>query len=97
MAAGAGAGTGGAGPTGAALIVDVQRSVDDGISFQSLFGGNVAAMPTIQPGLSTGYASQPSVPILNYGDLLQFEVVQVGSIVAGQNVLLTLKGHAIVG
>ena len=94
LAAGAGAGTGGGGPVTEALIIDVQRSAGRGNTFASLYGGNQALMPTIQPGAPKGSSGQPSVPIINSGDQLRFNVIQADGV--AQNVLMTIKGLAMV-
>jgi hypothetical protein len=88
-------GTGGAGPTGADLVVDIDSS-PDGSTWTSIFGGNQAIMPRLPAGRVSQLTTDANGGRrFNNGTYLRTNVLQVGSIVAGQNVVLTCAGFAL--
>jgi hypothetical protein len=91
----------GAAPQGRALVVDVQKSSDKGVTWTSLFGGNMALMPTLNPGLfrQETYNQSGAFGEIggNYatvaGDVLRAYVEQIGNVTAGENILLECHGR----
>jgi hypothetical protein len=81
-------------PTGAAFIVDIDVSHDQGTTWSSIFGSN--PLPTLPAGRAAASLSPPiGGPFVNFGDYLRANVTQIGSTEAGQNILLTAYGRAI--
>ena len=83
------------GPSGAALILDVYKSPDQGVTWVSLWPTNTANRPTVGDGANGSGGTAFDTAKFAAGDWLRFDVVQTGSKVAGQNVsvqLLTAMG-----
>jgi hypothetical protein len=75
------------GPTGAALIVDIQKSSTSGPPFTSIFSGT---FPTIAAGAVSGSTTTFNTTTFSAGDVLILNVTQVGSTIAGNNVTVCL-------
>jgi hypothetical protein len=88
-------------PQGRALIVDVQKSLDGGVTYNSLFNGNMALMPTLNPGIfrQETYNQSGAFGEIggNYpavaGNLLRVYIEQIGNVVAGENIVLECDGR----
>ncbi len=78
-------------PTGAAMIFDILKSSDGGSTWLSLWATNPANRPTIAAGTKSGSQSSFDTTTLAANDLLRLDVIQVGSTVAGQGVVLVLS------
>jgi hypothetical protein len=88
---------GGMSPVGADLIVDCLKSTDNGVTYNSVFGGDTTKMFRLPAGLaSPAYSNFVVGPSVEFNDYLKLHVVQVGSTQPGQNILLTLLGWFIV-
>ena len=72
----------GTAPTGSSFIVDVKKN-----------GATVYATgkPTVAAGANAGQAAPPSAVEVADGDFLTFEVTQVGSTVAGSDLVITAE------
>jgi hypothetical protein len=79
------------GPTGAALIVDIFFSTDNGVTFTSLWATNTGNRPTVAAGSKFGTTTSFDTTTLSGGNLLRIDVVQVGSTIAGQDVTVQLQ------
>jgi hypothetical protein len=81
-------------PTGSNFIVDIDVSHDDGTTWASIFGSG--PLPTLPAGRASASLTPPvGGPFVNLGDVLRANVLQVGSELAGQNILLTAYGRGI--
>lgn len=77
-------------PTGASLIVDIERSTDDGANWTSLWNTSTANRPTIAASAREGISTTFDVSALSAGDYLRPAIDQVGSTVAGANLTIQL-------
>lgn len=73
----------GTAPTGAALIVDLK------INGTSAFATTTANRPTIAVSTNTGIAGTPDTATLQPGDFVTYDVLQIGSTVAGSNLTVS--------
>lgn len=71
----------GTAPTGAAIIANVNKN---GTTLFTTLGNR----PTIVIGAFTDLSSVPDVTTINPGDYLSIDVLQVGSLVAGANLVV---------
>lgn len=78
------------GPTGASLILDVQKSSNNGSTFATLWGTNPGNKPTIAAGQVAGNTSSFDTATFAAGDILRIDIGQVGSSVAGSDVTLAI-------
>lgn len=79
-------------PTGAAIIVDIERSTDNGATWNTIFT-NQGNRPQIAAGQKTGSTTTVDVSGANANSHLFRAVLdQVGSSVAGANISIMLKG-----
>lgn len=79
-------------PTGAALIVDIERSTDSGGSWITIFT-NQANRPKIAASAKVGNSTSIDVPSGTANThLYRAKIEQVGSTVAGVNLSVMLKG-----
>ena len=76
------------GPTGQALIVDVNQYNNTIASGTSLF--TAANRPQIADGSNVGSSNTFAIPTLHAGSYLGFDIDQVGSTNAGSNLTITL-------
>lgn len=74
----------GTAPTGAALIGDIK------LQGTSIFATTTANRPTIAISGFTGTAGTPDTAVWPAGQYITFDVLQVGSSVAGSNLTVTL-------
>lgn len=75
----------GTAPTGAALILDLQK---DGVTMFS----TVANRPTIPiAGTESGAVTAPDIKTFSAGDTMSLNVVQIGSTVAGSDLDFTVE------
>lgn len=74
----------GTAPTGATLICDVK------INGTSAFATTTANRPTIAVSTNTATAGTPDTTTLQPGDYVTWDVLQVGSTVAGSNLTLSM-------
>lgn len=74
----------GTAPTGAALIVDVNRNGTTIYTTQS-------ARPQVAAGTNTDVGDTPAVTALAAGDYLTVDVDQIGSTVAGADLTVTVR------
>lgn len=81
-------------PVGEPLIVDIQKSVDGGNTYTSVFG-STAKMLQFPTGLTSpvSYTFLDGSWSVNYGDYLKAHVVQTDG--TSQNILLSLLGFFI--
>lgn len=70
-------------PTGANLIVDVNKN---GTTLYTTQGNR----PTITAGNTSATATDPDVTAIAVGDKISLDVDQIGSTVAGENLMVTL-------
>lgn len=79
-------------PTGAAIIVDIQRSTDGGGTWVTIFTGGTNR-PQIAAGAKTGNTTTIDIPAGNGNShRWRSQIAQVGSTIAGSNLTVTLKG-----
>lgn len=79
-------------PTGAAIIVDIERSTDNGATWVTIFT-NSANRPQIANGARTGSTTTVDVSSGSANShLYRAKIAQVGSTVAGANISIILKG-----
>lgn len=77
--------------TGAPVIVDLLVSSAGTGPFVSLWANNPSLRPTIQPGgAGTTVTTFPGITAIGQNDTIQIQILQVGSIVAGANLTVTL-------
>lgn len=81
------------GPTGANLILDIQKSTNNGSTFTSLWSVTPSNKPTVAAGSVAGSTTSFDTTTANAGDELRFDIDQVGSTVAGSDITLLLVGH----
>jgi hypothetical protein len=79
-------------PTGASLIVDIEKSTNNGSSWASLWAGNIANRPTIAAAANvsndvTAFDSTTG----SANTLYRAKVIQPGSTIAGSNITLELE------
>ena len=79
------------GPTGANLILDIQKSTNNGTSFATLWGTNPSNKPTIAAASNNGSTTSFDTTTFAAGDILRFDIDQVGSTVAGSDIALNLE------
>ncbi len=80
------------GPVGADLVFDVLISTDGGATFATLWTGTPSDQARIVDGSSGNTGTTFEVTSFSAGDLLRFDVTQVGSTTAGQGVTLSILG-----
>jgi hypothetical protein len=91
---GAEVGSGGAGPTGTDLVVDIERSLDQGSTWSSIFGGDQAVMPRLPAGRVSQLTTDANgATRCNFGEYLRTNVKQAGG-GAAQNIVLTAAGYS---
>jgi len=73
-------------PTGAAIMMEVHISTDDGVSWSEAVGENINAGDKVDANVGT-----ISISAVSLDDLLRFDVTQVGSTVAGADLTLSLR------
>lgn len=78
-------------PVGASLIVDILLSTNSGVSFTSLWAVTPANRPTLTTGNNYGTVIAFDTTSLPEGGLLRIDVIQVGSIVQGQDITVQLQ------
>jgi len=79
-------------PTGADLILDFLISTDGGSTWTSLWHTNPSNRPTIAAGSNTGTGSAFDITSFAAGNLIRQDVIQVGSIVPGNELSATILG-----
>lgn len=78
-------------PTGADIIVDIERSTDDGATWTTIFTGGTNR-PTIAASARAGATTTVDVPSGTGNDhLWRAKISQVGSTVAGADLTVCLK------
>ena len=79
-------------PTGATIIVDIERSVDGGATWVTIFTGGTNR-PLIAAGARTGSTTTIDIPTATAnGHRFRAKISQVGSTIAGADLTVTLKG-----
>lgn len=79
-------------PTGAAIIVDIERSTDDGATWVTIFT-NTSNRPQVAISARAGNTTTIDVPGGTGNDhMWRAKISQVGSTIAGANLGVTLKG-----
>ena len=72
-------------PTGANLIIDVEKSTDSGANWTSLWNTNTENKPTILAGTKTISVTTFDLSNLEKDDLLRVKILQVGSTLPGED------------
>ncbi len=80
------------GPVGADLVVDVLISTDGGATFNTLWTATPANRPKVAAGSTGNTGTTFAVTTGSPGDLLRFDVVQIGSTTAGSGVSVAILG-----
>lgn len=79
-------------PTGAAIIVDIERSTDGGASWTTIFTGGTNR-PQIAISARTGNTTTIDVPACTGNNhRYRAKISQIGSTIAGADLIVTLKG-----
>lgn len=79
-------------PTGATIIVDIERSVDGGATWVTIFTGGTNR-PLIAASARTGNTTTIDVPAGTANShRWRAKISQVGSTIAGADLIVTLKG-----
>lgn len=79
-------------PTGAAIIVDIERSTDGGGSWTTIFTGGTNR-PQIAAAARTGNTTTIDVPAAaGNSHRFRVKVAQIGSTIPGADLTVTLKG-----
>lgn len=79
-------------PTGAAIIVDIERSTDGGATWVTIFTGGTNR-PQIAISARTGNTTTINVPAgTGNSHKWRAKIAQIGSTIAGANLTVTLKG-----
>lgn len=78
-------------PTGADLIIDIEKSTDDGETWTSIWNTTTQNRLTIADGETTGEQTSFDTTSLSEDDLLRIAIDQVGSSVAGSDLTVTIK------
>lgn len=78
------------GPTGQALIFDIQKSTNNGTSFTSIWNSTPANRIQIAAGQVAGTQTSFDTTSFNAGDLFRVDVDQIGSGAAGANCTVQL-------
>jgi hypothetical protein len=78
-------------PTGASIILDILYSTDNGTTFTSLWATNPGNRPVIAIGSKFSTTIVFDTTTIAAGALVRLDVIQVGSIVAGQDVTVQLQ------
>lgn len=80
-------------PTGATIIVDIERSTDGGSNWTTIFTGGTNR-PVIAISARTGNTTTIDVPACTGNShLYRAKISQVGSTIAGANLSVILKGQ----
>ncbi len=80
------------GPVGADLVVDVLISTDGGVTFNTLWTATPANRPKVADGSAGNTGTTFAVTSGSPGDLLRFDVIQIGSTTAGSGVSVAILG-----
>lgn len=79
-------------PTGAAIIVDIERSTDSGANWTTIFT-NQANRPQIAAGSKVGQTTTIDVPSATGNSHLYRAVIeQIGSTIAGSDLSIMMRG-----
>jgi len=79
-------------PTGAAVIVDIERSTDGGGTWTTIFTGGTNR-PQVAVSSRTGSTTTIDVPaIVANSYLYRIKIAQVGSTIAGADMTVSIKG-----
>jgi len=78
------------GPTGAALIFDIQKSTNNGSSFTSIWASTPANRVQIAAAAVSGNQTSFDTTTFNAGDIFRIDIDQVGSTIAGSDITVTL-------
>ena len=78
-------------PTGADLIIDIDKSDDNGATWTSIWNTTQANRATISASALAGTQTSFDTTSLSEGDLLRVNIDQVGSTVAGADLTITVK------
>lgn len=78
-------------PTGAAIIVDIEKSTDGGANWTSIWQTNTANRVSIAAGSRTGTQTSFDTTSLSAGNLVRANIDQVGSSVSGVGLTITLS------
>lgn len=80
-------------PTGAAVIVDIERSTDNGANWVTIFT-NQANRPQIAAGAKVGNTTTIDIPAATANSHLYRAVIeQVGSTIAGADLSVMVRGN----
>ena len=80
-------------PVGAALIIDLQVSADNGTTWSSLFPSGNDQKLNVPPGEKRADTSTFAITVLHPDDILRLDILQVGSQTAGGRLQGTLRGR----
>lgn len=79
-------------PTGAAVIVDIEKSTDEGASWNTIFTGGTNR-PQIADGDRAGNTTTIDIPsVVANTSLFRAKISQVGSTIAGADLSVMLRG-----
>lgn len=78
-------------PTGASLIIDIDKSTDNGATWTSIWNTNQANRATVAASALAGTQTSFDTTALAEGNLLRVNIDQVGSTVAGADLTVTVK------
>jgi Pectate lyase superfamily protein len=78
------------GPTGAAMILDIDRSTDNGSTWTSIWASTPSNRVQIAAAAVAGTQTSFDTTLLTEGDVLRIDVPQIGSTIAGSNVTVQL-------
>ncbi len=77
-------------PTGAAFIIDILLSSDDGATWVSLWATTPANRPSLAIGSKRGSQTSFDTSAFTADDLIRIDIIQVGSTVPGKNIRVVL-------
>lgn len=78
-------------PSGADLIVDIDKSSDNGSTWTSIWNTNQANRVKVADGSTSGTETSFDTTSLSESDLLRLNIDQVGSTTAGADLTVTVK------
>lgn len=78
-------------PVGQAILIDIDKSSDNGSTWTSIWATNQANRLSVSAGSKNGSQTSFDTTSLSEGDLLRISVDQVGSSTAGADLTVVLK------
>ncbi len=77
-------------PTGAAFVIDILLSSDDGATWASLWATTPGDRPSLAIGSKRGEQTTFETSSFTTDDLIRIDIIQVGSTVPGKNIRVVL-------